>query len=85
MSEIRDELDPPFEIIEPADYAAGRCCSIRRIAARSIRASSSPPRGSISPTLRRSEDSFVDELIAGVVSARLPADAGAFSALLSST
>ena len=28
VSEIRDELDPPFEILEPKP-ARGRCCSIR--------------------------------------------------------
>ena len=81
MSEIRDELDPPFEIIEPA-------------ACRGPVLFNSPHSGSIYPrefltvsrldiaTLRRSEDSFVDALIAGVVRRRLPADAGAFPALL---
>ena len=50
--------------------------------ATSIRAPSWPRRGSSLPTLRRSEDSFVDELFAGVVEPRLSADAGAFPALL---
>jgi len=66
MSELRDELDPPFEIIEPA-------------AARGPVLFNSPHSGSVYPraflgssrldiaTLRRSEDSFVDELVAGVV------------------
>ena len=60
------ELDPPFEIIEPAEY-------------RGPVVFNSPHSGRIYPraflnaakldlfTLRRSEDSFVDDLIAGVV------------------
>ena len=71
MSEIRDELDPPFEIIEPA-------------ASRGPVAFNSPHSGSTYPreflasaridiaTLRRSEDSFVDELIGGVVACGYP-------------
>jgi N-formylglutamate amidohydrolase len=61
------ELDPPFEILEPAEW-------------RSPIAFNSPHSGRIYPraflaaarldlaTLRRSEDSFVDELVTGVVS-----------------
>ncbi len=61
------ELDPPFEVLEPAEW-------------RSPIAFNSPHSGRIYPraflaaarldlaTLRRSEDSFVDELVAGVVS-----------------
>ena len=60
------ELDPPFEIIEPAEY-------------RGPVVFNSPHSGRVYPraflnaakldlsTLRRSEDSFVDDLIAGVV------------------
>src|SRR3989338_172120 len=71
MSEIRDELDPPFEILEP-----GTC--------RGPALFNSPHSGSTYPrefltlarldvaTLRRSEDSFVDELIAGVVTQGYP-------------
>src|SRR5690242_58271 len=71
MSEIRDELDPPFEILEPA-HPAGPVVF------------NSPHSGSIYPhaflsatrldmaALRRSEDSFVDELIAGVVTRGYP-------------
>src|SRR5690242_18862849 len=71
MSEIRDELDPPFEIIEPA-------------AAQGPVLFNSPHSGSTYPreflaacrldiaTLRRSEDSFVDELVAGVVRCGYP-------------
>ena len=66
MSELKDELDPPFEIIEPA-------------VARGPIVFNSPHSGRIYPrafltasrldlgTLRRSEDSFVDDLLAGVV------------------
>src|SRR5215213_7668301 len=66
MREVKEELDPPFEIIEPAEW-------------RGPVVFNSPHSGSVYPrtflttsrldvaTLRRSEDSFVDELIAGVV------------------
>ena len=81
MREAKDELDPPFEILEPAEW-------------RGPVVFNSPHSGSVYPrdflttsrldvaTLRRSEDSFVDELILGVVAPRPPADAGAFPALL---
>jgi N-formylglutamate amidohydrolase len=67
MHQAQDELDPPFEILEPAEW-------------RSPVVFNSPHSGSVYPgaflttsrldlaTLRRSEDSFVDELIQGVVS-----------------
>ncbi len=66
MSEVKDELDPPFEILEPAE---GRGPVVFN----------SPHSGNVYPrafltssrlemtTLRRSEDSFVDELHLGVV------------------
>src|SRR5215469_12303072 len=66
MSEQSDELDPPFEILEPAEW-------------RGPVAFNSPHSGSIYPRaflaaarldlaiLRRSEDCFVDELLAGIV------------------
>jgi N-formylglutamate amidohydrolase len=66
MQPAQDELDPPFEILEPA---AGRGPVVFN----------SPHSGSVYPrdfllasrlefaTLRRSEDSFVDELFLGVV------------------
>jgi N-formylglutamate deformylase len=66
MQQAQDELDPPFEILEPAEM-------------RGPVVFNSPHSGSIYPaaflaasrldlsTLRRSEDSFVDELILGVV------------------
>ena len=71
MNEIGDELDPPFEVLEPAE-------------ARGPVLFNSPHSGSTYPrdflavsrldtaTLRRSEDSFVDELIAGVVGHGFP-------------
>ena len=71
MSEIRDELDPPYDVLEPAEHAGPVLFN-------------SPHSGSIYPrafleasrldiaTLRRSEDSFVDELIAGVVERGFP-------------
>jgi len=67
MNVHSDELDPPFEILEPAEW-------------RGPVAFNSPHSGSVYPRaflaaarldlaiLRRSEDSFVDELLAGVVS-----------------
>ena len=66
MREGKDELDPPFEILEPAEWRGPVIFN-------------SPHSGSVYPrdflaasrldiaTLRRSEDSFVDELIVGVV------------------
>ena len=71
MSETKDELDPPFEIIEPAQW-------------RGPVVFNSPHSGSVYPrafltasrldvtTLRRSEDSFVDELALGVVERGYP-------------
>jgi N-formylglutamate deformylase len=66
MSELKDEFDPPFETLEPADW-------------RGPVVFNSPHSGNVYPraflaatrldvaTLRRSEDSFVDELTLGVV------------------
>jgi len=66
MSESQDEFDPPFEAIEPA-HCRGPVLF------------NSPHSGRVYPrafllasrldlaTLRRSEDSFVDDLIAGLV------------------
>jgi N-formylglutamate deformylase len=66
MSQRKDELDPPFEIIEPSEW-------------RGPVVFNSPHSGRIYPreflistrldltTLRRSEDSFVDDLTFGVV------------------
>jgi N-formylglutamate amidohydrolase len=71
MSEFRDELDPPFEIIEPAACGAP-------VAFNSPHSGSTYPRDFLSTsrldiaTLRRSEDSFVDDLITGVVKRGFP-------------
>ena len=71
MREVKDELDPPFEIIEP-EQARGPVLF------------NSPHSGRVYPraflqssrldltTLRRSEDSFVDELVRGVVAQGYP-------------
>lgn len=71
MGDIRNELDPPFEILEPATSAGPVLFN-------------SPHSGAVYPsaflaacrlditTLRRSEDSFVDELAAGVVGRGFP-------------
>ena len=76
-----DELDPPFEILEPAEL-------------RGPVVFNSPHSGNVYPraflaatrldlaTLRRSEDCFVDELLARRGRARPSADARAFPALL---
>ncbi len=71
MSELRDELDPPFDIVEPASWRAPALFN-------SPHSGSIYPRGFLSQsrldiaTLRRSEDSFVDELMAGVVGQGFP-------------
>ena len=71
MTDTRTELEPPFEIIEPADWRGPLIFN-------------SPHSGSIYPPaflasarldltqLRRSEDSFVDELFIGVVQQGFP-------------
>ncbi len=66
MRETSDELDPPFDILEPEAYAGP-------VLFNSPHSGSTYPRVFLAvsqldvPTLRRSEDSFVDELMAGVV------------------
>src|SRR5437588_6282199 len=71
MREAKDEFDLPFEIVEPVEW-------------RGPAVFNSPHSGSVYPhafltttrldiaTLRRSEDSFVDELIGGVVGRGYP-------------
>jgi N-formylglutamate amidohydrolase len=71
MPEAHDELDPPFQVLEPQGW-------------RGPIVFNSPHSGSVYPraflahaqldlaTLRRSEDSFVDELFAGVVDRGFP-------------
>ena len=80
MTLFDGELPPPFEIVEPAEWRAPVIFN-------------SPHSGSVYPaeflnasridlpTLRRSEDSFMDELIADL-GARLSGGPGQFSPLL---
>ena len=71
MSEIRDELDPPFEVLEPKTWQGP-------VLFNSPHSGSTYPRDFLAScrldiaALRRSEDSFVDELIAGVVREGFP-------------
>jgi N-formylglutamate deformylase len=71
MSEIREELDPPFEVLEPAKCKGP-------VLFNSPHSGSTYPRTFLTAsrldiaTLRRSEDSFVDELITGVVACGFP-------------
>jgi N-formylglutamate amidohydrolase len=71
MREPKDELDPPFEILEPAE---GR----GPVVFNSPHSGSVYPRAFLTasrldmPALRRSEDSFVDELTLGVVERGYP-------------
>jgi N-formylglutamate amidohydrolase len=71
MREVKDEFDLPFEILEPVEWRGPALFN-------------SPHSGSVYPhdfltatrldvvTLRRSEDSFVDELVRGVVGRGYP-------------
>jgi N-formylglutamate amidohydrolase len=71
MNQVRDELDKPFEILEPAQPAGAVVFN-------------SPHSGNVYPrafvaaarldlqTLRKSEDTFVDELFLGVVGCGYP-------------
>ena len=71
MNDTTEELDPPFEILEPTAYTAP-------VLFNSPHSGSTYPRAFLAVsrldvgTLRRSEDSFVDALIAGVVSHGYP-------------
>jgi N-formylglutamate deformylase len=71
MSPTRDELDPPFEILEPAEWRGP-------VLFNSPHSGSIYPRDFLAATrldlsaLRRSEDSFVDELAIGVVKCGFP-------------
>jgi N-formylglutamate deformylase len=71
MSDVRDELDPPFEIIEPAEWAGP-------VLFNSPHSGSTYPAGFLASSrldiamLRRSEDSFVDDLVTGVVARGYP-------------
>ena len=71
MSDLRDELDPPFEILEPPACKGP-------VLFNSPHSGSTYPREFLATsklditTLRRSEDSFVDVLVAGVVRSGYP-------------
>jgi N-formylglutamate amidohydrolase len=71
MSEIREDLDPPFEVLEPAECRGP-------VLFNSPHSGSTYPRAFLTISrldiaiLRRSEDSFVDELITGVVTCGFP-------------
>jgi N-formylglutamate amidohydrolase len=71
MTDSKDELDPPFEILEP-EMCRGPALF------NSPHSGSTYPRGFLSQTrldigtLRRSEDSFVDALMTGVVAQGYP-------------
>ena len=66
MSEIRDELDPPFEIHEPQAYKGPVLFNSPHSGSTYPRAFLASSRLDVA-TLRRSEDSFVDALVSGVV------------------
>jgi N-formylglutamate amidohydrolase len=71
MSEIREELDPPFEVLEPAEWRGPVLFNSPHSGSTYPRAFLTASRLDIA-TLRRSEDSFVDELITGVVTCGFP-------------
>ncbi len=66
MTDLSDELDPPFDVLEPGDWRGP-------VVFNSPHSGNVYPRAFLVatrldlPTLRRSEDSFVDQLFAGVV------------------
>ncbi len=66
MTEPRQEFDPAFEIIEPAAYTASVLFNSPHSGATYPRAFLEQSRLDVA-TLRRSEDSFVDDLVGGVV------------------
>ncbi len=71
MSEIREELDPPYEVLEPAECQGPVLFNSPHSGSTYPRAFLTASRLDIS-TLRRSEDSFVDDLIVGVVKHGFP-------------
>lgn len=66
MTDAQEELDPPFEIIEPEAYRAPVLFNSPHSGSTYPRAFLETSRLDVS-TLRRSEDSFVDVLVGGVV------------------
>ena len=66
-----DELDPPFEVLEPAEYSGPVVFNSPHSGRLYPRAFLASSRLDLT-TLRRSEDRFVDELVAGVVARGYP-------------
>src|SRR6187551_64494 len=71
MTQPPDELDPPFEIIEPAPWRGPVLFNSPHSGRVYPRAFLQSSRLDL-PTLRRSEDSFVDDLALGVVARGYP-------------
>jgi N-formylglutamate deformylase len=71
MQDANDELDPPFEILEPADWRGPVLFNSPHSGAVYPRAFLIATRLDLA-TLRRSEDSFVDELCLGLVGRGFP-------------
>jgi N-formylglutamate deformylase len=71
MSDVRDELDPPFEVLEPAARGGPLLFNSPHSGAAYPRAFLVGSRLDLA-ALRRSEDTFVDDLFAGVVAQGYP-------------
>src|SRR5258705_578121 len=71
MSEVKDGLDPPFEILERAEWRGPVLFNSPHSGRIYPRAFLQSSRLDL-PTLRRSEDSFVDDLALGVVARGYP-------------
>src|SRR5215213_7558025 len=71
MTQPQDELDPPFEIIEPEQWRGPVLFNSPHSGRVYPRAFLQSSRLDL-PTLRRSEDSFVDDLTLGVVARGYP-------------
>src|SRR5499433_909130 len=71
MYNTKDELDPPFEILEPSEWRGPAVFNSPHSGSVYPRAFLSASRLDVA-TLRRSEDSFVDALVHGVVAQGYP-------------
>src|SRR5690242_11887119 len=71
MNQSQDELDPPFEVIEPSSWRGPVLFNSPHSGRVYPRAFLKSSRLDL-PTLRRSEDSFVDDLTLGVVARGYP-------------
>jgi len=71
MFELKDELDPPFEMLEPVQWRGAVLFNSPHSGSVYPRAFLAASRLDVS-TLRRSEDCFVDELALGVVGRGFP-------------